>query len=52
MANPDKKVIEMRIKAHAHFAMKKRVLYTWYANYEDGHESVSDDARSGVDNVT
>ena len=52
MANPDNKVIGMRIKAYAHFAMKKRVLYTWYANYEGGHESGSDDARSGVDNIT
>ena len=43
MENPNNKVIKMWIKALGHFAMKKGVLYTWYAHYEDGHKRVSDD---------
>ena len=42
----------MSIKAYGHSAIKKRSLYTWYNHYEDGLERVTDDARSGVDNVT
>ena len=52
MANAEKEVIEMLIKACGHSAMKKRALCTWYGRKEDGLERMTDDLRSVVDNVT